>query len=72
MEIFIWLQAHLDEIVLVITSLVTAGSIIVKLTPTLRDDAYWLKVIKFIGKYIALNRGVNDDEIRLGNPPSAE
>jgi hypothetical protein len=32
------------------------GSIIVKLTPTLKDDNFLLPIIKFIGKYIALDK----------------
>lgn len=32
------------------------ASIIVKLTPTLKDDNIILPIIKFIGKYIALDK----------------
>lgn len=32
------------------------GSVVVKLTPTLKDDAYFKSIIKFIGKYIALDK----------------
>jgi hypothetical protein len=32
------------------------ASIIVKLTPTLKDDDILLPIIKFIGKYIALKK----------------
>lgn len=64
MEILIWFQNHWQEIVQIITGIVTVGSIIVKLTPTLKDDDFWLKVIKFISRYIALNRTVDDDEVR--------
>lgn len=64
MEIINWLQAHLGEILSVITGLVTIASIIVKWTPTLADDTFLLKVIKFLGRYIALNRNVDDEAIR--------
>lgn len=64
MDILIWFQNNWQEIVQIITGLVTVGSIIVKLTPTLKDDTFWLKVIKFIGRHIALNRNVNDDAVR--------
>jgi len=64
MEIINWLQEHLGEILSVITGLVTIASIIVKWTPTLADDTFLLKVIKFLGRYIALNRNVDDEAIR--------
>lgn len=32
------------------------ASIIVKLTPTLKDDTFLKNVIRFTGKFIALNR----------------
>lgn len=38
------------------TALVTVASIIVKITPTLKDDDKLKGFIKFMGKYIALNR----------------
>jgi hypothetical protein len=63
-ELITWFQNNWQDIVQVITGLVTVGSIIVKLTPTLKDDTFWLKVIKFIGRYIALDRTVDDDELR--------
>lgn len=51
-----WFQNNGRDLLLIYTSLVTVASVIVKLTPTLKDDD-WLKgVIKFIGKFIALNR----------------
>lgn len=36
--------------------IIGGASIIVKLTPTLKDDNFLKKIIKFTGKYIALNR----------------
>ena len=56
MEIITWFQTNWKEIVLAYTSLVTVASIVVKLTPTLKDDDALKGVIKFIGKFIALNR----------------
>jgi hypothetical protein len=44
------------DLVLIYTSIVTIASIIVKLTPTIKDDDALKSVIKFIGKFIALNR----------------
>lgn len=46
------------EIAQVITSIIGIASIIVKLTPTPKDDAILAKIIAFISKYIALNKPV--------------
>ena len=43
-----------------IAGIIGAASIIVKLTPTLKDDNFFLPIVKFIGKYIALNNSVTD------------
>ena len=50
-----WFQANWGQIASVIAAIVGAASIIVKLTPTLKDDNILLPIVKFIGKYIALN-----------------
>ena len=63
-DIYNWFVSHLDEIVTVITGLVTVSSIVVKWTPNLKDDTVLLKIIKFLGKYIALDRTVNDSGLR--------
>lgn len=36
--------------------LIAGASIIVKLTPTLKDDDFFKSLISFIGKYIALDK----------------
>lgn len=64
MEIITWFTAHLDEILSVYAGLVAVASIIVRWTPTLRDDSALLAVVKFLGRYVALNRNVDDDEVR--------
>jgi hypothetical protein len=48
----------------IVSSLIAIASVIVKFTPTLKDDAILLRVIKFLSKYIALNRTIDDDKIR--------
>jgi len=52
------------EIVNVLTGLIAVASIIVRWTPTLKDDTVLLVIIKFIGKFIALNRSIDDDKLR--------
>jgi hypothetical protein len=50
-----WFQTNWLQIAQGIAAVIGAASIIVKLTPTLKDDTILLKIIKFVGKYIALN-----------------
>jgi hypothetical protein len=52
-----WVGTNWAEIAQAIVSIIGAASIIVKLTPTLKDDDVLKGVIRFLGKYIALNRG---------------
>ena len=63
-EIYNWFIAHWADILAVYTGLVTVASIIVKWTPTLNDDNALLSVIKFIARFIALDRTVDDEEVR--------
>jgi len=63
-EITDWIQTYYQEVIAIYGLLVAVASIIVKLTPTLKDDGFLLKITKFVSTYIALNRGVKDSEIR--------
>jgi len=56
MKVVVYFQAHWAEIAQAIAAIIGAASIIIKLTPTVQDDNILLKVIKFIGKYIALDK----------------
>lgn len=61
----IWeLKHYADDIGVIYLGVVLVASIIVKWTPTIRDNRILLKVIKFLGKWVALNRTVKDTEIR--------
>lgn len=51
-----YVQAHWTDIIQIYLQIIGAASIIVKLTPTLKDDDALKWVIKFLGKYVALNR----------------
>ena len=55
-SIITYVQNNWLEIVSIYTSIVGLASIIVKLTPTLKDDDVLKGVVRFVGKYIALNR----------------
>lgn len=54
----------LKNIGLGIAVVVAAVSALVRLTPTLKDDNIWLPIVKWLSKYIAWNRTVNDDQVR--------
>lgn len=56
MEFITWVQLHWDDILKAYLALIGFASIVVKLTPTLKDDDALKGIIKFVGKYIALNR----------------
>jgi hypothetical protein len=59
-----WIQANWVKIAEYYAAFVTLSSIIVKITPTLKDDNILLGIIKFMSKYFALNRTVDDEAIR--------
>ena len=61
-NVIVWFQANWATVGLAYSAIVTAASIIVKLTPTLKDDTALLAVIKWVAKYLALN--VNSPEER--------
>lgn len=51
-----WFTTHYIDLLQILTSIIGTASIIVKLTPTIKDDNALKAVIKFIGKYIALDK----------------
>ena len=51
-----WIMTHWLDIVQAYAGLIGVASIIVKLTPTLKDDTVLKTIIKFTGKVLALNR----------------
>jgi hypothetical protein len=61
MDTILWLQAHFEQILLVLTSIVTAASTIAALTPTPADDAFIGKAYKVID-ILALNFGKAKDK----------
>jgi len=58
------LKQYAGEISAIIAYVVAIASIIIKLTPTVKDDNFLLPIIKFISKYVALNRTTKDDILR--------
>ena len=55
-----WIIANWTSVAEGIAAVIGFASIIVKLTPTLKDDNILLPIIKFIGKFIALNKTVDE------------
>lgn len=70
MNIITWIQDNIETIIQIITGSVTVASLIVRLTPTLKDDSALLTIVKFLGRYIALNRSTDDEALR--NQPKNE
>jgi len=58
------LRNFADEIGAIVAYVIAIASIIVKLTPTLKDNNFLLPIVKFLGKYVALSRKTKDDIIR--------
>ena len=50
-----WLQANGEDVLAIIGAVVTVASIIVKLTPTQKDDAFLAKVIKILSALSLFN-----------------
>jgi len=53
-----WFTTNWDDIIKAYLAIVGVASIIVKLTPTLKDDDVLKGVMRFLGKYVALNKSV--------------
>ena len=51
-----YVQNHWTDLVAIITQTIGIASILVRFTPTLKDDDVLKGIIRFVGKYIALNR----------------
>ena len=56
MEIINWVTTNYTTIIQLYLAAIGVASIIVKLTPTLKDDTILKSIIKFVGKFIAINR----------------
>lgn len=56
MEAVNWVMQNWGTIVQLYLASIGLASIVVKLTPTLKDDKILKNVIRFVGKFLALNR----------------
>jgi hypothetical protein len=59
-----YVTTHWQDMIEVYLQVIGAASILVKLTPTLKDDDVLKGIVRFFGKYIALNTS-------KGSTPSA-
>ena len=55
-ELITWGQTNWTTIVQIYLAIIGAASVIVKLTPTLKDDNILKGIITFVGKWIALDK----------------
>jgi hypothetical protein len=53
-----YIKTHWADIITIYLSIVGAASVIVKLTPTPKDDAILKTIMDFVAKFIALNKPV--------------
>ncbi len=51
-----WAITHKLDLIQIYFGVVGVASLIIKLTPTVKDDAWLKKILRFTGKFIALNR----------------
>lgn len=58
------LKNYADDAVVIYAGVVLIASVIVKVTKTLKDDTALLAIIKFLSRWVALNRTVKDKDIR--------
>ena len=59
-----YVSDHWEDILTILTSISVIASIIVKMFPTLPANSWLLPAIKFISRFVALNRTVDDEAAR--------
>lgn len=64
MNIVNWFIANWAQIAQAIAAIIGLASIIVRITPNLKDDAFLLPIVKFVAKFIALNKNAPTDAER--------
>ena len=64
-EIISFIQIHWDEFLAIIGGIVSVASIIVKLTPTTKDDKILKYIIDFLAKFSIFN--TKEDQEKIDN-----
>lgn len=63
-----YVQTHWENIITILTSISVIASVVVKMFPTLPANSWLLPAIKFISRFVALNRTVDDEAVRKELP----
>ena len=64
-ETISFIQNHWDELLAIIGGIVSVASIIVKLTPTTKDDNVLKAVVNFLAKFSIVN--TKEDQKKIDN-----
>ena len=65
MEVLTFIQNHWDELLAIIGGIVSVASIIVKLTPTTKDDNVLNAIVNFLAKFSIIN--TKEDQQKIDN-----
>lgn len=65
MEVLTFIQNHYDELLAIIGGIVSVATIIVKLTPTDKDNKVLEKIINFLVKFSIVN--TKEDQKKINN-----
>ncbi len=66
-EIINFFQNHYDELLAILGGIVSIATIIVKLTPTTKDDDVLTKIVNFLDKFSLVNTKANQNIIDNNN-----
>jgi hypothetical protein len=64
MNVYNWIVANKETLLNLAAYLIAIGSILIKLIPTLDKNNRWLPFVKWVGTYLALDKGSVPDEDR--------
>ena len=64
-EVISFIQNHYDELLAIIGGVVSIATIIVRLTPSTRDDEVLEKIINFLAKFSIIN--TKEDQKKINN-----
>jgi hypothetical protein len=62
MELVQWIASNYKSALEIVAMVIGIASVIVRITPTLKDDNILLPIVKFLGKYIALNVNISKED----------
>ena len=65
MEVLTFIQNHYDELLAIIGGVVSIATIIVRLTPTDKDNKVLEKIINFLAKFSIIN--TKEDQKKIDN-----